>query len=836
MENNGGTASSSSTPPIIRVEPAPPSPDSLTVPTPSPSKSKSASQPRGGKASVSRRGFALKRIKSSTCADLTGDAVSPRSGFAKESRSLSPFPPPDSPVKALKDTDPALKSDDDPWTHRPGASPFNEDDLGELLRSRGLRRVTSRIEDDAKASADVDKIPERFLTDEVCLKIWDGSKGTVALIEKLHRHFNVVKEKLYRARCLGMDQGIEAVQKGDSPFLEQHLTRIQQTRQDEMNKAKALQEARKESIEIEYDSAVSALWDSMDVELTRRMRLSRHRLVEEMMKNECDFMHVQLRHVFAKYKEDAGRGALPTTQIVNGVLIDTSMENSLDESMSDLWKLMRASIKQKYWNDYLSPEAEMRLEEEEAAARQKVIRETLLQGSAGVEKRKGEAAVENGNAKRQKSEGLSASSSCGRLDGSTSKLTTVVEDAREVGSSPRKPAHGEERFAPEMADTNELDPDRFLYSRHYGANSTEYTNDFLTLAKLLSPPKSDDDGFNNSLSTDRTKGRGLEFNPGLIGPPKIHEDPLAELEQSLDQEDCSGFYAEPKYDVIYKQSVKAEDLFLGLSTKNPSTACCDCLLVRIWLPNTQIRDIALDVQPNILKCKTEKFKLSLPLPHPVDPQTSEGAKFSDVYLIVDMEKTEVTTIEIALTHVQINLVRESWRWLNFNRPLQETAVRFFLDFYFKQNPDCLPMFGMKTVDHYNKAFSIHALTVMHAIKYAVEYIGNPEQFQRLFRTVGQTHLRFGLTDLHVERFLEQWLAFLRANDAKVFDAATVEAWNLAGRIVVSQILNGMHTKSPPTTTENSTVTGTTSQQQEDAAAVVGHQVVPTMPEIDNNGV
>ena len=128
--------------------------------------------------------------------------------------------------------------------------------VGELLRSRGLRRVTGRIEDDSKTSNEVDKILEHALTDTAGKAIWERSRATVGMIEKLQRHFSVVREKLYRARCTGMDQGIEAVQKGDSPFLEQHLMRIQQTRQDEMNKAKALQEARKESIEIEYDSAV----------------------------------------------------------------------------------------------------------------------------------------------------------------------------------------------------------------------------------------------------------------------------------------------------------------------------------------------------------------------------------------------------------------------------------------------------------------------------------------------------------------------------------------------------------------------------------------------------
>ena len=34
-----------------------------------------------------------------------------------------------------------------------------------------------------------------------------------------------------------------------------------------------------------------------------------------------------------------------------------------------------------------------------------------------------------------------------------------------------------------------------------------------------------------------------------------------------------------RYELIFKQAVKAEDIFLGMGNKNPSTACCEDLLV-----------------------------------------------------------------------------------------------------------------------------------------------------------------------------------------------------------------------------------------------------------------
>ena len=100
------------------------------------------------------------------------------------------------------------------------------------------------------------------------------------------------------------------------------------------------------------------------------------------MKHECDLVYTQLRHIFNRLKEDAGQGRLASTQMIQGILIDTSQESTLDECMADLWRMMRAAVKQKYWRDYLSPEAELRLEEEESGTRKKVLRESLLVGGA----------------------------------------------------------------------------------------------------------------------------------------------------------------------------------------------------------------------------------------------------------------------------------------------------------------------------------------------------------------------------------------------------------------------------------------------------------------------
>lgn len=40
----------------------------------------------------------------------------------------------------------------------------------------------------------------------------------------------------------------------------------------------------------------------------------------------------------------------------------------------------------------------------------------------------------------------------------------------------------------------------------------------------------------------------------------------------------------PSHEVVYKQAVAASDAFLGLGGKDPSSACCEELLVRVRLP------------------------------------------------------------------------------------------------------------------------------------------------------------------------------------------------------------------------------------------------------------
>ncbi|KAM4021275.1 dynein axonemal assembly factor 6 [Anomaloglossus baeobatrachus] len=98
---------------------------------------------------------------------------------------------------------------------------------------------------------------------------------------------------------------------------------------------------------------------------------------------------------------------------------------------------------------------------------------------------------------------------------------------------------------------------------------------------------------------------------------------------------------QPEYEMHFKQRVGSEDLFMGLSRKNPSTACCEDIVVKIHLPNTRASDMSLDITRKFLDLRTPKYKLGLHLPHPVNEKTGK-AQF----------KVDTETLEVTLTMVR----------------------------------------------------------------------------------------------------------------------------------------------------------------------------------------
>ncbi|KAJ6653546.1 hypothetical protein lerEdw1_009126 [Lerista edwardsae] len=156
----------------------------------------------------------------------------------------------------------------------------------------------------------------------------------------------------------------------------------------------------------------------------------------------------------------------------------------------------------------------------------------------------------------------------------------------------------------------------------------------LALAELLAPRPEDgveEDG--------RCGPRGAEASragPGAIGPPRRAPAaapgggpeiwrPEEVPEGGGEEEEAAGDpRQQPQYEVLFKQHVGAEDLFLGMSRKDPSTACCEEMLIRIQLPDTRAADITLDIQEKVLDLRSPQKKLLLHLPHPVDTRSGRA--------------------------------------------------------------------------------------------------------------------------------------------------------------------------------------------------------------------
>ncbi|XP_042196596.1 protein PIH1D3 [Callorhinchus milii] len=87
------------------------------------------------------------------------------------------------------------------------------------------------------------------------------------------------------------------------------------------------------------------------------------------------------------------------------------------------------------------------------------------------------------------------------------------------------------------------------------------------------------------------------------------------------------------YEILFKQRVGTEDVFLGVSRKDGSTACCEDMVIRINLPDTKLSDVTLDVNDRFLTLRSPHYKLGLHLPHAVDSKNGKAQLISSTSLL-----------------------------------------------------------------------------------------------------------------------------------------------------------------------------------------------------------
>lgn len=157
------------------------------------------------------------------------------------------------------------------------------------------------------------------------------------------------------------------------------------------------------------------------------------------------------------------------------------------------------------------------------------------------------------------------------------------------------------------------------------------------LQDLLKDPEEKDESSDDDLDVTTQK-----ITPGTIAQntkkPPVAQNPAEPIERNPNDiwdeteveekpiVDLSDPRPQPEYDLNFSQNVSSEDMFLQMGYKNPSTACADNLILRIWLDVKSAKEIDLDVKPEVVDCRTGSHRLTLSLPHPIDEQNS-SAKF-----------------------------------------------------------------------------------------------------------------------------------------------------------------------------------------------------------------
>jgi len=129
-------------------------------------------------------------------------------------------------------------------------------------------------------------------------------------------------------------------------------------------------------------------------------------------------------------------------------------------------------------------------------------------------------------------------------------------------------------------------------------------------------------------------------SPGSIGPAKAAAPKKSaaappkdtnsiwsedEVGDAGDVDDIDDGRRQPEYDIVFKQNVRPEDMFLGIDPLRHE-GVRDELLLKVQLPGTKLADIDLDVRPTFVRLQAPQYKLKAYLPEQVDDQRG-GAKW-----------------------------------------------------------------------------------------------------------------------------------------------------------------------------------------------------------------
>ncbi|KAL8271785.1 hypothetical protein Esti_004294 [Eimeria stiedai] len=148
------------------------------------------------------------------------------------------------------------------------------------------------------------------------------------------------------------------------------------------------------------------------------------------------------------------------------------------------------------------------------------------------------------------------------------------------------------------------------------------------LAELLCPGgEEEEEGFlatksTNSTHTDKHKSKAKP-NVKTILKVGSHDDcdiwEEKDLRQGLTIKDINDQRVTPEFEVLFSQKVGAEDVYLGLSDRDPSTDQCETLVIQ--LPGALYSQISLETLEDRIFVQSPQHKLNLSLPYSVETES-----------------------------------------------------------------------------------------------------------------------------------------------------------------------------------------------------------------------
>ncbi|KAJ8680707.1 hypothetical protein QAD02_016494 [Eretmocerus hayati] len=162
------------------------------------------------------------------------------------------------------------------------------------------------------------------------------------------------------------------------------------------------------------------------------------------------------------------------------------------------------------------------------------------------------------------------------------------------------------------------------------------------LQQLIAPPKEDSDSDSEDDDLRQRLSR-QKLGPGDVTPSggkpvastrPSESVPISDIWHPSEVNPITDYQKEdprqtPEYKMTFKQAVGTEDIFLGMNLKTPSTASCEWIMLRIQLPGENKDKIELSVESNIVDLRSPKYRLQLPTPFAVDPNSSCAKWHSD---------------------------------------------------------------------------------------------------------------------------------------------------------------------------------------------------------------